>query len=106
MRQHLGLKQIDACIISHMHGDHMLEAEHLRKRWGAQVWVLDNMVEKCEHPERFDYVAPVQSYPTGVSSLLNRSGFSPWGSTDWHKAIGLPSTGCRGKSSSRSLFEV
>ena len=106
MRQHLGLKQIDACIISHMHGDHMLEAEHLRKRWGAQVWVLDNMVEKCEHPERFDYVAPVQSYPTGVSSLRIDRAFRPGEVLDWHGYRFTIDWMPGGKPSSRSLFEV
>jgi glyoxylase-like metal-dependent hydrolase (beta-lactamase superfamily II) len=69
MRERLGLKVIDACIITHMHGDHMLEAEHLRKRWGAEVWTLDRIADKCEYPERFDYAAPVQAYANGPSSV-------------------------------------
>jgi glyoxylase-like metal-dependent hydrolase (beta-lactamase superfamily II) len=62
LRAHCGLKSIDAVIISHMHGDHFLEASHLRKTWGTKIWALDNMVAKMEHPERFDYSAPIQSY--------------------------------------------
>jgi len=31
MKEQLGLKQIDACIVTHMHGDHMLDADHLRR---------------------------------------------------------------------------
>ena len=62
MREHFGLKAIDAIIISHMHGDHFLEAPHLREKWGAKIWALDNMVDKMEHPERFDYAAPIQAY--------------------------------------------
>jgi len=84
MRQHLGLKQIDAVIISHMHGDHMLEAPHLHEKWGAQIWALDNMVDKCEHPERFDYVAPVQSYGKGLSGVHIDRAFPKSGETiDW-----------------------
>ena len=60
--QHYGLKAIDAVIITHMHGDHFLEAPHLREKWGAKIWALDNMVDKMEHPERFDYSAPIQAY--------------------------------------------
>ena len=62
MREHLGLKAIDAVIISHMHGDHFLEAPHLRQKWGTQIWALANMVDKMEHPEWFDYSAPIQAY--------------------------------------------
>jgi glyoxylase-like metal-dependent hydrolase (beta-lactamase superfamily II) len=62
MREHFGLKTIDAIVITHMHGDHFLEAPHLRERWGAPIWALDNMVDKMEHPERFDYAAPIQAY--------------------------------------------
>jgi glyoxylase-like metal-dependent hydrolase (beta-lactamase superfamily II) len=62
LREHYGLTAIDAVIVSHMHGDHFLQAPHLRERWGARIWALENMVEKMEHPERFDYAAPIQAY--------------------------------------------
>jgi glyoxylase-like metal-dependent hydrolase (beta-lactamase superfamily II) len=62
MRRHFGLKAIDAIIVSHMHGDHFLEAPYLREKWGAQILALDNMVDKMEHPEWFDYAAPIQAY--------------------------------------------
>ncbi len=62
MREHFGLKAIDAVIITHMHGDHFLQAPHLREKWGAPIWALDNMVDKMEHPEWFDYAAPIQAY--------------------------------------------
>jgi glyoxylase-like metal-dependent hydrolase (beta-lactamase superfamily II) len=62
LRQHYGLKGIDAVIITHMHGDHFLEAPHLREKWGAKIWALKNMEDKMEHPEWFDYAAPVQAY--------------------------------------------
>lgn len=62
LRTHYGLKAIDAIIITHMHGDHFLEAPHLRERWGAPIWALENMVKVMEHPDWFDYAAPIQSY--------------------------------------------
>lgn len=62
LRTHYGLKAIDAIIITHMHGDHFLEAPHLRERWGAPIWALENMVQVMEHPDWFDYAAPIQSY--------------------------------------------
>jgi len=32
-----------------MHGDHFLEAPHLREKWGAPIWALDRMVKTMEH---------------------------------------------------------
>jgi len=81
MREKLGLKAIDAIIITHMHGDHMLEAPHLREKWSAQIWALDNMVDKCEHPEWFEYCAPVQSYGKGLSGVHIDRAFKMSGET-------------------------
>jgi glyoxylase-like metal-dependent hydrolase (beta-lactamase superfamily II) len=83
MRQQLGLKQIDACILTHMHGDHMLNAVHLRQKWGTQIWALDNMVEKCQHPESFDYAAMVESYEEGPDSVPIDRAFKPGESLNW-----------------------
>jgi glyoxylase-like metal-dependent hydrolase (beta-lactamase superfamily II) len=69
MRQHLGLRQIDAMVISHMHGDHFLLGEHLRNKYGAKIWTLDCIADKCEHPERYDYAAMIESYNSGVDRL-------------------------------------
>jgi glyoxylase-like metal-dependent hydrolase (beta-lactamase superfamily II) len=62
MQKHLGLKKIDATIITHMHGDHILEAPHLRDKWGAQIWTLDRIVDQFERPDRYNYAAAVQAY--------------------------------------------
>ncbi|MGO9200918.1 MAG: MBL fold metallo-hydrolase [Limisphaerales bacterium] len=69
MRERLGLKQIDAVLISHMHGDHVLDAPHLRQRWGTPIWALDRMVNQLEHPERYDYAAPIEAYGAGFDSV-------------------------------------
>jgi len=69
MRQRLGLKKIDATIITHMHGDHLLEAPHLREKWGAQIWTLDRMADQCRFPERYNYAAPIQAYGTGIDAV-------------------------------------
>ena len=69
MRERLGLKQIDAVLISHMHGDHMLEAPHLREKWGAPIWALDRETDQMEHPERYDYAAPIQAYGKEFDSV-------------------------------------
>lgn len=69
MRERLGLRAIDAVIITHMHGDHFLEAPHLRETYGAEIWTLDCIADKCARPERYDYVAPIQSYGAGVDAV-------------------------------------
>ena len=83
MRRHYGLKAIDAVIITHMHGDHFLQAPHLREKWGTQIWALDRMVDKMEHPERFDYAAPIQAYPDGADSVRVDRAFHTGETFDW-----------------------
>jgi glyoxylase-like metal-dependent hydrolase (beta-lactamase superfamily II) len=84
MRDRLGLKQVDAAIITHMHGDHLVEAPHLRERWGAQLWALDRMADVCEHPERFAYAAPIQAYgKPGVTGVHLDRLFRPGERLDW-----------------------
>ena len=69
MQRHYGLKAIDAMVTTHMHGDHFLQAPHLKQKWGAQFWGLDRMAEVCARPEAFDYAAPIQAYGIGVDRL-------------------------------------
>jgi glyoxylase-like metal-dependent hydrolase (beta-lactamase superfamily II) len=83
LRQHYGLKAIDAVIVTHMHGDHFLEAPHLRDKWGAKIWALDNMVDKMERPERFDYAAPIQSYERGFDRVKVDRALRPGETFEW-----------------------
>jgi glyoxylase-like metal-dependent hydrolase (beta-lactamase superfamily II) len=70
MKERLGLKAIDAAVISHMHGDHFVSAPWLRETWGAKLWAIDRMGPVCEFPERFDYCAPIQAYGhKGITSV-------------------------------------
>lgn len=62
LKTNYGLTQIDAVIITHMHGDHFLEVPYLKEKYGVQVWGLDIMAPVCERPEDFDYAAPIQAY--------------------------------------------
>lgn len=84
MRDKLGLKTIDAAVITHMHGDHFLEAPYLREKWGTRIWAIDCMADVCEHPERFDYAAPIQAYgKKGVAGLRFDRLFKRGESFDW-----------------------
>ncbi|MFO0820855.1 MAG: MBL fold metallo-hydrolase [Pirellulales bacterium] len=62
MQTHLGLKQIDALWINHMHGDHFTLGAVLKKRYGVKIWTLDRIVDKVENPLRYDYCALITSY--------------------------------------------
>ena len=83
MKERLGLKQVDAVIITHMHGDHCTDVPHLRDKWGAQVWTLDRIVDKFEHPLRYDYAALIESYGVGVDSFTVDRGFKPGEILNW-----------------------
>ena len=66
MKERLGLKGIDVLFVTHAHGDHFLEAEHLRKAHAAKLWTMDGVHPPCEHPERFEFPAPIQSYGSSI----------------------------------------
>ncbi|WP_425618278.1 MBL fold metallo-hydrolase [Anatilimnocola sp. NA78] len=83
MREHLGLKQIDAFWISHMHGDHFLLGPTLKKRYGAQAWTLDRIVDKCEHPRKYDYAALVSAYKDGFDGMKIDKSFRDGETIEW-----------------------
>ncbi|MBE3134565.1 MAG: MBL fold metallo-hydrolase [Acidobacteria bacterium] len=83
MREGLGLKAIDAVIITHMHGDHILQAPHLREKYGTKIWTLDRIADKFEHPERYDYPAPVQSYGAGLDAVRIDRTFKAGETFEW-----------------------
>lgn len=83
LRKHFGLKAIDAIIVTHMHGDHFLGAPHLRDKWGAEIWALDRMVDKMQHPEWFDYAAPIQAYGRGFDSVRVDRSFKSGETFEW-----------------------
>jgi len=83
LRQHYGLKAIDAMVLTHMHGDHFLQAPHLKQKWGAQLWALEMMAPMCERPEAFDYAAPIQAYGNGVERIKFDRLFKPGERFTW-----------------------
>ncbi|MCX7420855.1 MAG: MBL fold metallo-hydrolase [Planctomycetia bacterium] len=83
MRAHLGLKEIDAFWISHMHGDHFLLGPTLKEKYGAKAWTLDRIVDKCEHPRRYDYAALVSAYGDGFDGMKIDKGFRDGETIEW-----------------------
>jgi glyoxylase-like metal-dependent hydrolase (beta-lactamase superfamily II) len=69
MYEHLGLKKIDAVLISHMHGDHFLQVPFLKEKYGAEVWALDRMVPQIERPLDFNYSAMIPGYNKDFNAL-------------------------------------
>jgi glyoxylase-like metal-dependent hydrolase (beta-lactamase superfamily II) len=67
-RDRLGIRQIDAVLVTHMHGDHFLDAEHVRKTRGAAIWTHERVADLLERPLDYDYDALIPAYrerPTG-----------------------------------------
>jgi glyoxylase-like metal-dependent hydrolase (beta-lactamase superfamily II) len=64
MQEFLGLKQIDACWISHSHGDHFTLFPALKDH-GVQFWTMDTIADKCENPRYYDYPAMIGAYNAG-----------------------------------------
>jgi glyoxylase-like metal-dependent hydrolase (beta-lactamase superfamily II) len=83
MRRHLGLKEIDAFWISHMHGDHFLLGPALKEKYGAKAWTLDRIVDKCEHPRRYDYAALVSAYGDGFDGMKIDKAFHDGETIEW-----------------------
>ena len=64
MRQHFGLKAIDAVVITHMHGDHFLEAPYLRENGAPRSGGSDRMAGRLRAP-RAIRLRRARSRPTG-----------------------------------------
>ena len=69
MQERLGLKTIDAVIITHIHGDHALQVPVLAEKYGTRVWVTADMADKLEFPEKFNYAAMLDAYSKDLTSL-------------------------------------
>ena len=83
LREHFGLKKIDAFWISHMHGDHFLLGPTLKERYGAKAWTLDRIVDRCEHPRRYDYAALVSAYGDGFDGMSIDKAFRDGETIQW-----------------------
>jgi glyoxylase-like metal-dependent hydrolase (beta-lactamase superfamily II) len=83
MREHLGLKSIDAFWVSHMHGDHFLLGPLLREKYGAASWTLDRIVDKMENPRRYDYAALVSAYGDGFDGMPVDKAFRDGETIEW-----------------------
>jgi glyoxylase-like metal-dependent hydrolase (beta-lactamase superfamily II) len=61
-KERLGLKQIDAIFVTHMHGDHALDAGHVREKWGAKLWAMEGVADKFEQAWDYDFCALLPAY--------------------------------------------
>jgi glyoxylase-like metal-dependent hydrolase (beta-lactamase superfamily II) len=83
MKRTYGLKAIDALIITHIHGDHFLQAPHIRQKWGTAVWALENMAPILEHPLRYNLAALLPAYRAGFDSIRVDRVFTPGETFAW-----------------------
>ncbi len=80
-----GLKAIDALIVTHIHGDHFLQAPYIKQKWGTPVWALKNMVPLMEHPLNYNIAALLPAYHAGFDSIRVDRAFSPGESFTWEE---------------------
>jgi len=83
MQERLGLKTIDAVLITHMHGDHVVGAPYVREKWGTKIWTLDRVAPPIEQPERFDYAAQPWSYGANIGPIALDRRFKPGENFTW-----------------------
>jgi glyoxylase-like metal-dependent hydrolase (beta-lactamase superfamily II) len=82
MKDTLGLKSIDAVLVTHMHGDHVTDALYLSDTWGAKLWTLDRIAKVCANPQDYDYAAMVCAYG-GIDKVPFDRGFAAGESFEW-----------------------
>jgi glyoxylase-like metal-dependent hydrolase (beta-lactamase superfamily II) len=83
MKERMGLKKIDAVIITHMHGDHCSDIPFIKEKYGVEVWTLDSMVDQFENPKQYNYVAPINTYGIGIESIKIDRAFKDGESFQW-----------------------
>ncbi len=66
-----------------MHGDHFLLGPTLKQKYAAKAWTLDRIVDKCEHPRRYDYAALVSAYGDGFDGMKIEKAFRDGETIDW-----------------------
>lgn len=62
MQERLNLKQIDAIFVTHVHGDHALDADYVRQKYGAKLWTMAGVADKFERPWDYDLAALLPAY--------------------------------------------
>jgi glyoxylase-like metal-dependent hydrolase (beta-lactamase superfamily II) len=119
MKEHLGLKQIDACWISHSHGDHFTLFPALQEH-GVKFWTMDSIADKCENPRFYDYPAMIGAYNAGfekakIDRILKAGDVIEWegyklhidwmpGQTEFGNALWLELDGKKGRLHRRQSF--
>jgi glyoxylase-like metal-dependent hydrolase (beta-lactamase superfamily II) len=68
-RERLGLEAIDAVFVTHMHGDHALDADHVRRKWGAELWAMEGVADKFERAWDHDLAALLPAYGPNTGLL-------------------------------------
>ena len=62
MQERLGLKKIDAVFVTHIHGDHSMDSNHIRDKYGAELWTMEGIANIYEHPWDYDLCALLPFY--------------------------------------------
>ncbi|MBW3623298.1 MAG: MBL fold metallo-hydrolase [Armatimonadetes bacterium] len=94
MEAAFGLKGIDAVLVSHYHGDHLLQVPHMVEKHGAEVWTHEAVVEPLRSPDRRNLTCLHPNYGIPADAIPVHRTLKEGETLEWEgfrlKALHLP----------------
>lgn len=105
LKKDWGVKSIEVVIPTHYHDDHTCGIPHLQKRYGVELWALDQMTNILENPHEYN-VPCLLPYPMKVDRRIADGETVKWeeyelkvvhfpGQTEYHMAMAVNVDGKR-----------
>jgi glyoxylase-like metal-dependent hydrolase (beta-lactamase superfamily II) len=105
LRKVAGLKRIDVVLPSHYHDDHVGGLQHIYEKYGARLWVFENMADILEHPHAYK-IPCLWEKPMAASRIFGEGESFDWrgttflatktpGHTEYHCALSFELDGRR-----------
>jgi glyoxylase-like metal-dependent hydrolase (beta-lactamase superfamily II) len=97
LRRVAGLKSIDVVLPSHYHDDHVGGLQYVYQKYGAKLWVFENMADILEHPHAYK-IPCLWEQPMAASKIFGEGESFSWrgttfqatktpGHTEYHCAL-------------------
>jgi glyoxylase-like metal-dependent hydrolase (beta-lactamase superfamily II) len=116
LKDDYGVKSIDVVIPTHYHDDHTCGIPHLQRRYGVNLWALEQMVNILEHPQEYN-IPCLLPYPMKVDRCIGDGEEVEWeeyslkivhfpGQTEYHMAMAVDIDGKRVAFTGDSIAEA